>query len=275
MGAVIGELTGANRQAARAAEGAARAKETQAQAGLTEARQTQEQLLAEANDPAALARLESQLDQQERQVARQEQLIEATDPALKEAARQALGLLQGREASSLAPVRQQRERQRNVLLNTLREQLGPGAETSTAGIQALTQFDAETGSLLAGQQQSTLSGLLGLTAQVRPDVGGEIGRLSNLTGAKFNRIGGALTRGGNLIQSAFAPTISSAGSQFVGQGVRARQMQSIGDDIFKGGLAIATGGKSLFGESIGGGEGTGGSNLVGTMGGTNEGPVRL
>lgn len=241
MGGIIGEFTGANKRAANAAQGAAEAKEAQAGRGLAAAQDTQAQLLEAANDPAALARIEQQIGMQEKQIGRQESLIEATDPALKEAAAQALGLLQGKEAASLGPARQQRERQRGQLLNSLREQLGPGAETSTAGIQALSQFDTQTSEVLAGQQQTTLSGLLGLTAQVRPDVGGEIGRLSNLTGQKFGRQSSALTAGGQLEQGAFAPTISSAGSSFVGQGLRAAQQQQIGGEAFKLGVAAFTG----------------------------------
>lgn len=251
MGAIFSEVSGANRRAANAAEDAALARERQAQRGLETARETQASLLAALEDPQTLERMESSLSAQERQIGRQERLIESIDPAIREAATQALALLQGKEAASLGPAKQQRERQRQRLVNTLREQLGPGAETSSAGIQALTQFDQETNQLLAQQQQSTLGGLLGIAAQAKPDVGVTAARLGqSAQGITGQRLQGRAT-GGQFVQSAFAPTINTAGSQFVGEGLRAQQQQQIGSDIFRAGLAVATGGQSELFSGLG------------------------
>jgi hypothetical protein len=100
-------------------------------------------------------------------------MISQIDPTIIEASQQALRLLRGEESSTLNPLKNQRNVQRQKLLNSLREQLGPGAETSTAGIQALTRFDSESSNLFAGAQQQALGNMGnigGQFSQMRPDM---------------------------------------------------------------------------------------------------------
>src|SRR5690606_36516284 len=112
---------------------------------------------------------ESVLKNQEMQIARQNQLLEAVDPALKEAGSQALQLLQGKEAAALNPIRQQRERDRKKLEENLARRLGSGFRTSSAGIEALSRFDQSTSEMLFNAQNTTMNQLLSLSASVRPD----------------------------------------------------------------------------------------------------------
>lgn len=107
-----------------------------------------------------LQQMEHAVDINERDLARREKLIASSDPALIEAGQQALKLLQGQDASTLAPIRKQRDQQRQQLLNQLRQRLGPGAEESAAGARALSEFDAATNAQLTGAQQSSLGMLL-------------------------------------------------------------------------------------------------------------------
>lgn len=169
-----------------------------------------------------ILQLEQDLKRQEGNLARQEQLIAQIDPTIIEASQQALKLLRGEQSSTLAPLQRQRDMQRNKLLNSLREQLGPGAETSTAGIQALNRFDAETDTLFAGAQQSALQGLGNLSAQFtsqRPDIMREImgmnqfgqqrtalglGQADREVGWKFARANGTMPFGQNLMGTAGA-----------------------------------------------------------------------
>lgn len=95
-------------------------------------------------------------------IAREEKVIAAVDPAILEAGKQAFELLQGKEAAILGPARRQRDRQRNRLRESLRRRLGAGFETSSAGIQALTQFDVETSDFLTTQQFKATGQLLGV-----------------------------------------------------------------------------------------------------------------
>lgn len=160
---------------------------------------------------AGLLQLDKDIANQEKNLARQEQLIAQIDPTIMEASQQALKLLRGEASSTLAPVQQQRDMQRQKLLNNLREQLGPGAENSTAGIQALTRFDSETNQLLSNQQQQALAGLGGLATQfnsTRPDMLREITGRSQFgqakVGLEFQRAQGLLGARTGMFQTAGA-----------------------------------------------------------------------
>jgi hypothetical protein len=192
-GALIAESANqsarASDDAGKAGWYAARTKKSQADANY----QTVKGIVDEAT-VSGLASFDKDIERQEKNLARQEKLISEIDPTVIEASQQALKLLRGEQAASLGPLKNQRAQQRQKLLNTLREQLGPGAETSTAGIQALTRFDAETDSLFSNAQQSAIAGL-GQTAgqfnSMRPDMLREGGALSaygqGKTNLKFNQ----------------------------------------------------------------------------------------
>ncbi len=109
-----------------------------------------------------IMQLESGIRQQDEIIARERKMIEAVDPAILEAGKQAHELLQGKEAAVLDPLKRQRERQKGQLRERLRSQLGPGFETSSAGIEAMGRFDTETGDLLMGHQQQVVGQLLGV-----------------------------------------------------------------------------------------------------------------
>jgi hypothetical protein len=270
MGNVVGEITGANRRAARAAGGAAQAKEARAGQFFNETQGRVDNMMEAVNDPQALAALESSMQTQERQLVRQEKLMESINPALIEASNQALKLLRGEEAASMGPAKAQREKQKQQLINTLREQLGPGAETSSAGIQAITQFDAETNNLLAGQQQGSLAHLLGVAQGSQQNIAGGAQALSGLAGAGAERQRSAFNAGQSQLFNAMQPLTGASGSRFVEGGLRARQGQGIGSDIFKVGMAAASGGfggEGLLGPMSGGGNGGGGGSAEGGSGG--------
>lgn len=138
--------------------------------------------LAQAS-PGELAQIDRMLRLSEENFAmqmkyiqRDEELLNAVDPALREAGAQALQLLQGKEAAVLAPLKAERARQREALKDSLRQQLGAGYATSSAGIEALTRFDQESQAVTAATQQNVVQSFLGLSAQVRPDVAGKVGR---------------------------------------------------------------------------------------------------
>lgn len=93
-----------------------------------------------------------------RTLARSETLLEATTPGLVEAGRELHRLLQGEEASSLGPVRRQRQEQRRSLVNNLRQR--GIVEGSTAYTQAINDFDAETSDVLNRAQQGQIDRFL-------------------------------------------------------------------------------------------------------------------
>ena len=197
------------RDAAReAASGAQRAAEAQ----LAEERATRAAALEFADfTPEELAQIESTIALNEQDIERKQELLDSADPALIEAGRQALQLLRGEEAKTLDPIRRQRQEDRLKLEDNLRSQLGTGFATSSAGIQALNDFDSETGSFLAVEQDRSLGRLLGTAQNVEglASITGNIatgGNLANLLGAGRRRGIAAITQ----------TPITQAGAPFVG-----------------------------------------------------------
>lgn len=113
---------------------------------------------------------------------KEQALLDAVDPALKEAGNQAFKLLQGENAKALAPIERQRARQKTMLENNLAANLGGGFRTSSAGIEALQRFDDETMALMTNTQMSTLNSFLGLTASIRPDMTGKTSQVYSTLG---------------------------------------------------------------------------------------------
>lgn len=181
-------------------------------------RESREAAVAAAEPtPEELANLETATKALETDLVAREKLIASADPALIEAGRQALQLLKGQEAASLDPIRRQRQRDRERLQDNLRQRLGSGFETSTAGTQALNDFDAQTGDLLTGAQQSSLNQLLGVTQNVRQfaSVTGQAQALAGIRGGVQQRrlqaiIGTPLQTGQTTSQFAGAPFVESA-----------------------------------------------------------------
>ena len=264
MGSVIGEVTGANQRQARAAGQAAQAQERQAQENLAFAKESQQGAVdAARGTPEQIRQFEAGLRNQEANIGREEALLGSIDPALMEASNQVLKLLRGEEASVLDPVKKNRARQRQKLMDSLREQFGPGAESSSAGVQALTAFDAETDNVISNAQQQSIGQLFGATSSLLPSVSNSRGlsasRLQGALGDQQGRLSNAFLGGGQLVNQAGQGAQQAAGSRFVQSQLRGQQIQGIGSDIFQGALAVGTagiseaaGGGSLFGNLFGG-----------------------
>lgn len=197
---------------------------------------------------------------QEKNLSRQEQLVSQIDPTIIEASQQALRLLRGEQSSTLNPLKAQRDQQRQKVVNMLREQLGPGAETSTAGIQALTRFDSETSNIMAGAQQQALSGLGGVAGQfnsVRPDMFREIMGFGSMGQQKYgmraaesgfmsdwaNQEANFGMQGANLLNTAANPMYQSAGAGYVSSAMRGQQAASFGQQALGMAVGGAIGGK--------------------------------
>jgi hypothetical protein len=198
----------------------------------------------------SLNQLDKAISGQERDLGRQEALLQNIDPAIIEASQQALKLMRGEQAKTLAPMQAQRDQQRQKLLNSLREQLGPGAETSTAGMQALNKFDSETNSLFAGAQQQAIQSL-GSTfstfnqgRQANAQGAMNLGQLIGARNPFINTIGQA----NSSVLNAGQGLTDTAGWQHVGAMVNAQHANALQNQIIgaaiQGGTAYATGGAS-------------------------------
>lgn len=145
-----------NRASARAAGDAANAQLNQQNADRAQAMR-----YAEAT-PDELNNMQKAIAFSENDIARKTKLLESADPALIEAGKNALNLLKGQEASTLAPLKANIAKQESKLRESLLAKLGPDYENSTAGIQALQAFNEQANSSLANAQQQSLGQLLGV-----------------------------------------------------------------------------------------------------------------
>jgi hypothetical protein len=185
-------------------------------------------------------------------VARKQKILDSADPALIEAGKQALDMLQGKQAASLAPLQNQRAQQRAALEQNLQKQLGSDYATSTAGIQALNNFDQQTSNLSTQLQQSTLSQFMGYVG-----MGEQAGNMQNNIG---NAAGLSAQRGAiNQRQvNALLGTNVDPGLQFTGSMARANASQAFQQQQFNqfGNPASASQrGENLVGQFLGGGGG--------------------
>ncbi len=111
-----------------------------------------------------LAFREARLNSLTRDIARRQETLEQLVPEIQ-------ALIGGRESRTLAPLREQQSRQRAQLEQRLRRQLGSGFATTTAGQQALREFERQSQLATAQAQQQTL----GQLTQVRGAFGGTPG----------------------------------------------------------------------------------------------------
>jgi len=207
-----------------------------------------------AASPQELASFERSVNSAQQLVDRDSKLLDAIDPALMEASTQALKLLRGEDAQAIAPIKAQRDTQRKQLVNMLREQMGPGAEVSTAGQKALQQFDMETNSMLSQVQQGTLGMLLGtaqnqrgqsasstgLLTTAQQNMGIGLGNISNrqtqaVLGAGTAQLGAVTGTGQSITQSAGAPFVQAQLSGQAQQGM-GNQLMNIGGTMGMYGL---------------------------------------
>lgn len=180
---------------------------------------------------AGSLQFEKDIANQEKNLARQEQMISQIDPTIIEASQQVLRLMKGDNAGTLAPLQRQRDMQRQKLMNSLRAQLGPGAESTSAGLKALTAFDNESANLFAGAQQQAI-GQLGQTAgqfnAVRPDMFREILGRSNFGQGKSN----LLFRQGDALQQSLAGMLQTAGGESAARAMNQQQNTAFGMKLF-------------------------------------------
>lgn len=172
-GGVIG-LVGANK-AADAARDAGNAQLTAAREEIAAAKERQANEIAERQriqkmamdaavksptEIAAISRIIQTRDtayaQQKADLDKQTALLDAADPAVKEAGSQLYDLMKGQSTKMLDPVLKNREIARQKLEGSLARTLGSGFRTTSAGIAALTQFDLGTDTLVSQTQQQAV-----------------------------------------------------------------------------------------------------------------------
>ncbi len=179
-------------------------------------------------------------------------------------------LLQGKSAPVLDNMKQERQRQRDQMLGQLREQYGPGAETSTAGQQAMQKFDQQTSLMLDQAQQQYLSQVSGIGFQGASTLGQTLSQV-NSTIANIGEGYGQMGRDKANIYSAFTGAAGNAEQSLVGSaGAGSMGEYKLGQAVSSLGQNISTGYGNYAGSQTGGttqqSPGTLESNMSGTSG---------
>lgn len=145
-----------------------------AQSSRTQAVALAQPSAAELGQQAQNLHLQSMaLSRQQDLLSRDQKLLDSVDPTIKATGEQLYNLVQGKAAPILGPLQTEIDRQRVNLQQKLQSQMGPGWETSTAGIQAMSQFNQSAEMTIANAQNSaiqTLGSTLGITSGVRSGI---------------------------------------------------------------------------------------------------------
>lgn len=225
-GAIAGGVIAGNAKA-RAIERAASEKESAAKA------EQEKALSLAAPTTQELVQIQTQIEQADRALARQERLLNAVDPALIEAGHQALKLLRGQEAQTLSPLQGERARQRAALAEQIQSTMGAGGVNSAAGAEQLKQFDTQTALILGQAQQSALNTLLGTSLQARPNPYQGIAERQAIT----NQMGNIQARQINALKG--SSVVPFAGAQYLGDLTRAESGAQAANSALTFGTSIA------------------------------------
>lgn len=208
---------------------------------------------------AEMQQLQQAMSVNQQGINQSQQLLQSANPALLAAGQQALQLMQGKSAAALAPIQNQRSQGRAQLEQQLQQQLGPGYKTSSAGIQALNNYDQATTNAMTNAQQSTLGQFLGVSQNAEQlGMYGQnqgINNMSNLTGQQQNM---------NLKALQYAPNPALA---YQGQIANA-QANAGGMSLLLGGGMMAA--SSQLNQSLGGGSSSGTAPMSASNGYTSS-----
>lgn len=212
---------------------------------------------AAAPSLAELQQLSNSVQLNQTDIERKQKLLASADPALMEAGQQALKLLQGGEAANLDPLKRQRAEGRTQLEAQLRQQLGSGYATSSAGIEALRKYDESTSNSLQTAQSQSLATLLGSAYQTE-----SVGNLQNNIANSSALSGQYGAQSSRMVSAINATPITAAGAQYAGDlfsnQADAQTRNTLLNLGVQAGTAVATGGMSAAGGAKGASAGGGG-----------------
>lgn len=241
-GAGIGMSLGGLITGGSAASKAAKAQQDQARRYEQWIQGKTDQAMALMTNPAQMAAHDQALQAQEHVVRQQEQLAQTMAPNLVNIGKQLGQLMQGQSAPVLQNLQQQRDRQKSQLQDHLNAQLGPGGASSSAGIQAMSNFDNETANMMSSAQQSYMGQFMSASLQspsVMNALGGANVDLANINAnspqAQAARMLGSMTGMG---QNAQQNLVQTAGGQYIGQQLQGQAMGQVGSGLMSLGAAM-------------------------------------
>jgi hypothetical protein len=194
-----------------------------------------------------LSTIQNQLDQQSRyqsiqaaSVQRDTSILNTLDPSLVQAGQQASQLMSGQSAAILAPMKQQQTMERNQLQASLAAQFGPGYASSSAGQQALQQFDMSSNLQL---QQAQMQAFNNVTQYMNYGIQSSNAINSsdrlmaetsdNMSAQALRGMNAIQTRQINAIEGSSAGMNATAGSQFAGASAAGEAIGSMGAGLLK------------------------------------------
>lgn len=281
--ALAGGIMSANAQGAAGAAQLAAAKDAlQAQiqartSGIAEAKASAAMSAGEIKSADQILQTRDQaLSSSMASIQKQQTMLDQVAPNVQAAGQNLYSLLTGKSAEILAPMQTQLNNQRQQLVNKLSSQMGPGFMTSSAGMQALTQFDNQASLTLNSAQMSAIQ-----------TVGAQYGALAGLqqqgqagiTSSTMNAFSQAQTANTGVLQAyQFAQNretgavlgamgsnqlnpfgvAASAGAPYAGQAALGGTISQLGQGIGAFGGSLA--GMSMMNGAGGGGAGGGGAN---------------
>lgn len=228
--------------------------------------------------PQEMRQYEQYVSANDKQLKSDEALLSHVDPALLETSNKALQMLrEGSGARSPQAQRyqqmftDQRSQQRQKLVSSLQEQFGAGGEQSSVGLKALQQFDAQTSQMSMNVEmqaeginqqanQQSFANIMGFNQQMfgqRPtNIGASSGNSLNAASmfrgrelqARQNAGAmnlNAMTGNASAMASANQAMMQTAGSQYTGDMMRAKNDQMWLNTGAQVGAAFLTKGGSL------------------------------
>ncbi len=211
----------------------------------------QDKALSLVNTPSQIAAYDQALQGQEANVRRQESLVAQMDPAIIEAGKQTTQLLQGHAAPVLNQMQNQRSLQRTQMMDQLRTQLGPGAETSSAGIMAQQKFDQDTASIMNNAQQEYLDKVSGLAMGGTQTLGQSLSQVHNVLSTMQTQSPGAqaaelMAKFTGAMAGPQQALMESAGGAGLEKQIQSQKMQGLAQNLIGAG-AFMYGKNSLGG----------------------------
>jgi len=177
------------------------------------------------------------------------QMVDTYGPAIMEQGKQFFKQLQGEASGVVKSFDSQRSRQREQLRQQLIERMGPGALTSSAGVNALNDFDQKTSDMRAGIEEQSLNNAvnrLGSLQQTQGAAGSTVfnaySGMSNLLNNIQTGMGNIQSRQVNAATLSAQPIIGTAGAEYVSQMGTAK---AIGEGFSQAGKIYAMG--KMFG----------------------------
>lgn len=163
---------------------------------------------------------------------------------------QLMSLLNGGSAPTLSPYMNIVGQQRNQLSTDLARQLGPGWEQTTAGQQALQNFNLQSSNQGAQIQQSYMGTLMANQLALGSSIAGQANQGAQTLGALGkDYMSGAMGLQGQQLQASMGSSMTPyAGAQYAGDLMRGQMWSNMGSSMMNMGGQM--GGQYMAGQNM-------------------------